>query len=360
MLGNMKALNIHVGPRARRHIEAHGLRPEDIRVIPAAAGGPKGLIVNHLDQFLFGEWLAQRQHTVHLVGGSIGAWRAATAAMPDPAEAFRKLADGYIHQHIDAEPGRRMPSPQRVTAAFRVTLQDFFGEDIPAILHNPRYRLHVLASRGRQVLRRETLPRAALGFGGLALGNAVSRQAVGLFMERTVFSTPGEPLPIPLNDLPTGRVALDEANFLPAMLASCSIPFVLEAVHDIPGATRGAYWDGGIVDYHIHWPYNAMKDGLVLYPHFQRQVVPGWLDKSWKWRHGATPWLDNVVLLCPNPAWVATLPGHKLPDRQDFTRLDTPVRIATWLTAVQEARALADDWQDWLHRGCPADALLPL
>jgi hypothetical protein len=39
----MQALRILAGPRARAHLSAHGLRREDVRIIPAAAGGPKGL-----------------------------------------------------------------------------------------------------------------------------------------------------------------------------------------------------------------------------------------------------------------------------------------------------------------------------
>lgn len=357
---SMKSLHIHVGARARRHIEANGLSPRDVRLVPAAAGGPKGLILNHIDQHLFGQWLPEGGHTVHLVGASIGAWRMATAAMQDPMAAFRALAHGYIQQHIEPEPGRRMPSAARITAGFTETLQSFFGDSVAGMLSHPRYQLHVLTSRGRQVLRRGSPSRTALGFTGLALGNALTRKAVGLFLERTVFSTPGEALPVPLNDLPTGRVELDTANFMPAMLASCSIPFMLEAVNDIPGAVRGAHWDGGIVDYHFHWPFSAMHEGLVLYPHFQRQVVPGWLDKTLKWRHRASPCLDNMVLLAPNPQWVATLPGGKLPDRNDFKALDTPQRIKVWTAAVAQARALADEWQEWLAKGCPADALKPI
>jgi hypothetical protein len=356
----MKALNIHVGERARRHIEANGLSPTDVRVVPAAAGGPKGLILNHLDQHLFGQWLPQGGHTVHLVGASIGAWRMATAAMPDPARRFRDLAQGYIAQNIEPEVGRKMPSPQRITAGFIETLKGFFGDSVGHLLHHPRFQLHVLTSRGRQVLRRGSPPRTALGFTGLALGNALSRKAVGLFLERTVFSTAGEALPIPLDDLPTGRVELDEANFMAAMLASCSIPFMLEAVHDIPGAPRGAHWDGGIVDYHFHWRYSAMDTGLVLYPHFQRQVVPGWLDKALKWRHRASPWLDNMVLLAPSPEWVATLPGGKLPDRNDFSRMDYPQRVRAWTAAVAQAEQLSQEWQAWLAQGCPVQALKPL
>ena len=115
-----------------------------------------------------------------------------------------------------------------------------------------------------------------------------------------------------------------------------------------------------LVDYHVYWPYASMASGLVLYPHFQQQVVPGWLDKSLRWRHRATPWLDNVVLLCPNPEWVRTLPRGKLPDRTDFTALAPTQRMKVWVEAVERSRQLAEEWQDWLSRGCPADVLKAL
>ena len=57
----------------------HGLRAADIRAVPAAAGGPKGLILNPLDRFLFGHWLTGPGPSVHLAGASIGAWRLACA-----------------------------------------------------------------------------------------------------------------------------------------------------------------------------------------------------------------------------------------------------------------------------------------
>jgi predicted acylesterase/phospholipase RssA len=284
----------------------------------------------------------------------------AVAAMPDPVRAFENLSRGYIAQHVDPEPGRKMPSAQRISASFRATLDAFFGQDLAALLQHPRYRLHITTSRGKRLLAKEGKARTPIGFAGLALGNAVTRKAVGLFMERTLFSTPGEPFPLPLRDLPTGRVELSERNFVPAMLASCSIPFMLEAVHDIPGSKRGAHWDGGIVDYHFHWPYSAMSEGLVLYPHFQQHIVPGWLDKALKWRHRPSPWLDNVVLLVPNPQWVAQLPGGKLPDRNDFAGLTYEERVRRWTEAVSRAAQLREDWCDWLDRGCPAADLLPL
>jgi hypothetical protein len=91
---------------------------------------------------------------------------------------------------------------------------------------------------------------------------------------------------------------------------------------------------------------------LVLYPHFQKAIVPGWLDKSFKWRHGATHFLDNTVVLAPDPAWVKTLPNGKLPDRTDFAHYGTDLRsrIAAWSTAASASARLADEFRQWLEQ----------
>ncbi|MDE2401655.1 MAG: phospholipase [Burkholderiales bacterium] len=356
----MKALHIHAGPAALRHLQQQGLRPRDVRLIPAAAGGPKGLILSHLDRHVFGQWLPQSNRTVHLVGASIGAWRMATATMPNPAQAFARLAHDYIHQYYEPEAGRKMPSPERVSEAFAQGLKNFFGSDVAQLLKHPWWHLHVVTSRGRQILRSGSPIRTPLGFAGMALGNALSRKCVGGFLERTVFSTAGETLPVALRDLPTAHLALTEENFMASMQASCSIPFWLDAVRNIPGAVPGAHWDGGMVDYHFHWNYASMAKGLVLYPHFQQAIIPGWLDKSFQRRHRPTSGLSNLVLLAPNPQWVARLPGGKLPDRTDFTQIDYSDRVRKWQGAVSESERLAGDWDDWLNRGCPANEVLPL
>ena len=98
----MSPLRILAGKKARAHLAQHGLQAADIRAIPAAAGGPKGLLLNALDQYLFGDWLAQpavanpAQKPIHLVGASIGAWRMACAASAKPAQALRELARLYV------------------------------------------------------------------------------------------------------------------------------------------------------------------------------------------------------------------------------------------------------------------------
>lgn len=362
----MRALRIHAGPRARQHIEKNGLQPGDVGVVPAAAGGPKGLVLGPLDRFLFGDWLPRSSHAIHLVGASIGAWRMATACLRDPVEAFQRLERDYIAQDYELPPGRKTPTAAHVTERFGQNLQSFYGGRIGEVLRHERFKLHIVTSRGRHVLGREHRIGTPLGYFGAFVSNSLHRKAMGMWLERVVFSAPetGQacPLPFGVDDYPTRQVELSEDNFQPALQASCSIPFVLNAVHDIPGAPPGAYWDGGITDYHLHLKYDCGQGAdLVLYPHFQQAVVPGWLDKGLKWRHRATPFLDNMVLLAPDPEWVRSLPNGKLPDRTDFARYGTDLqsRVKAWTHAVGESQRLADEFAEWLERPDPArvDAL---
>ena len=350
-----RALRIYAGPRARDHIARHGLAPQDVRVVPGAAGGPKGLILGPLDRFLFGQWLAGSTHEVHLVGASIGAWRMATACLDDPVAGFATLERDYIRQHYELAPGQKRPAPEFVSEQFGANLRAFYSGKIARVLAHPRYRLHVVTARGRHVLGREHRLRTPLGYLGAFVTNSVHRKAMGAWLERVVFSAPGAELPFATQDYRTRRVALTEENFQPALQASCSIPFVLRSVHDIPGAPPGAYWDGGITDYHLHLNYHSMGEGLVLYPHFQKAVVPGWLDKALKWRHGATHFLDNMVLLAPDPAWVRSLPNGKLPDRTDFTRYgnDLAARMQAWNAAVGASAQLAEEFAAWVAKPDP-------
>ena len=371
----MQALQIYAGPKARQHIAEHGLQPSDVGVVPGAAGGPKGLILGPLDRFIFGDWLAQSDHPVHLVGASIGAWRMATACLNNPAAAFERLERDYIAQHYELQPGQKRPTADFVSEKFGESLASFYGGRVAEVLTHPRYKLHIVTSRGRHLLGREHKLATPLGYLGAFLTNGLNRKAMGAWLERVVFSTADAALPFATSDYKTRQVALSEANFNPALQASCSIPFVLRSVRDIPGAPPGAYWDGGITDYHLHLNYNASdlianqaiksrasgtfdtetalnSSNIVLYPHFQKAVVPGWLDKGLKWRHKSTHFLDHMVLLAPNPEWVQTLPNGKLPDRTDFTRygMDLPGRVRAWTAAVRASQQLADEFQAWMDK----------
>jgi hypothetical protein len=353
----LKALRILAGPRARKHLQDRGLAPADVRAIPAAAGGPKGLTLLPLDGYLFGHWLPQSTQTVHLLGASIGAWRMAVACLPEPEAGLRLLADDYIMQSYPQE-GGRMPTARVVSQVFRAGIESRLGSRAAEVLSHPRFRLHVFTSRGRGPLHRPGPLGLPLGWAAAFAANALHRRALGHCIERVVFSDPRDPLPFGLNDFRTQRAVLSAGNLAPVVLASCSIPFVLEAVADLPGGPAGSYWDGGITDYHLHLPYASMAEGLVLYPHFLNQVVPGWLDKAWKARHRATPALDNLVLLAPRAEWLRSLPGGKLPDRSDFKTYahDHPRRQRDWRRALSESQRLADEFSDAVAGGRPIDA----
>lgn len=372
----MRALQLYAGPKALAAIAKNGLQPSDVCTIPAAAGGPKGLILGGLDRFIFGDWLAQSTQPVDLVGASIGAWRMATVCLEQPVQALERLEHDYIHQHYELAPGQKRPTAAFVSALFGQNLRAFYGGRVPEVLNHPRYRLHIITARGRHLLRAEHRWGTPLGYLGAFLTNTVHRKAMGAWLERVVFSSPDAlkpcaPLPFGTADYRTRQVPLSDANFSQALQASCSIPFVLQAVHNIAGAPPGAYWDGGITDYHLHLNYPGAAafatksgaahagdtraggiSGIVLYPHFQKSVVPGWLDKSLTWRHRATPHLDSMLLLAPNPQWVKTLPYGKLPDRTDFTHYgnDLAGRVKAWSTATRASTQMADEFAAWLER----------
>ena len=376
----MQALRLYAGPTAFKHLQRNGLQPHDVRVIPAAAGGPKGLVLGRLDRFLFGDWLRASAHTIHLVGASIGAWRLSTACLKDPVQGFDRLEQEYIYQHYDLPVGRKMPTADTISAVFGGNLRAFYARREDEVLQHPCFKLHIITSRGRHLLARDQALRTPLGFLGAYLANALRRKTMGAWLERAVFSSQHARLPFRSRDYPTRQFDLTANNLVPALLASCSIPFVLRAVHDIPGAPPGAYWDGGLTDYHLHLQYlrpkiamqkiattagstcpGDRKDtknspsataGLVLYPHFQKAVVPGWLDKRLTWRHKSSSFLDNMLVLAPNPEWVRTLPNGKLPDRADFRHygLDLASRAKAWTGAIAASQQMADEFAQWVQR----------
>ena len=373
----MKSLVIRAGPGAARHVREHGLRPADVGIVPGAAGGPKGLGLACLDEWLFADWLprgfANREQPIDLIGASIGAWRFAAicrghvgaAFSPDETRrALRIFANAYCEQYY----------PKKVDAAYitayaRDLIDKLFVGHERDVLTHPHYRLHVLAVRGKGILAREQRGRTHAGYALAALANAAGRRHLRHFLDRTWFSAAAEPDAMPFappfaphfDAFHTEYARLTPDNLADALIASGSIPLVLNGVRDIAGARRGTYWDGGIVDYHLHLPY-AQRGGIVLYPHFTDRIVPGWLDKMLPWRKARGPWLDNVLLVSPSRAYLERLPLKKLPDRKDFTRFvnDYEGRLRYWRFAMAESARLAEELADLIDTGRLAERLLPL
>jgi len=392
----MRTLNIQAGGRAIQHIRAHGLRPEDITMLPGAAGGPKGLGLVKLDEWLFADWLptgfAKRDAPIDLVGASIGAWRFASVCRgaidgqfsADKTRAtLRAFANAYTEQYY----------PRKVSAAYisqcaRELIDSLFVGHIDDVLTHPHYRLHVLAVRGKGILAREARGRTQAGYALAAMANTIGRQHLRHFLDRIWFYTNHkEPLLVGVseqNNLKTAAVrrnlpfeckqksvlfdpfhteyaALTLRNFGDALIASGSIPMILEGVRKIEGVSDGTYWDGGIIDYHLNFPY-AEREGIVLYPHFCNKIVPGWLDKMLPWRKARGAWLDNVVLVSPTQEYLDRLPMKKLPDRNDFMRYvdDNDARLNYWRVAMAESARLRDEFAELISSGEIANRLVPL
>jgi hypothetical protein len=214
----MHALRLYAGPAALDHIRQNGLRPQHVGAIPAAAGGPKGLILGPIDRFVFGEWLRATDQPVHLVGASIGAWRMATACLHDNVSALERLERDYIAQDFELQPGQKRPTAAQVSWQFRENLKMFYGGRVDQVLNHPRYRLHIVTSRGRGVLARDGRFRTPIGYAGAFAANAVHRRALGGWLDRVVFSsdTPHgtSPLPFDTDDFRSHQTALSGASRL--------------------------------------------------------------------------------------------------------------------------------------------------
>ncbi len=345
-----RSFAVHAGARAATHLRANGLAPTDIGCVPAAAGGPKGLALIALDRRLFDPargWL--RDAALELVGASIGAWRMAAAAMPDPLAALDRLAEAYVDQTY---PHR--PSPREVAEQCRRLARAVLG-DAQTIDARPGRALGILTARARGTLERGGT-RAA--FARAALANTLSRSQLAVHLQRVVFTAGGSRFPSAAFDrFGLDCVALDARNSEDALLASGSIPLLCEPVRNPQGAPRGEYWDGGLIDYHLLLPYSQLPK-FVLYPHFAPHITAGWLDKFLPWRKHARahPWLDNVLVISPSPAMLERLPNRKLPDRNDFDRygLDHGGRQRDWRRAMAESERFADDVMRWLERPDPS------
>ncbi|MDB5917430.1 MAG: lysophospholipase [Massilia sp.] len=351
----MNSLSFHAGPAALARLRSHGLRPADIGVVPAAAGGPKGLIFQALDQYLFGAWLTQAPRERMLIGSSIGAWRMAAACQADPVDAFARLGELYCGQRYSAR-----PSQAEIDAVCRQLLKDFVKGREHEILNHPHHRLHMLTVRGLGALAApQGRPAEMKGFAAAALRNLASRERLSGMLERVVVGDTRHGIGAawlrePFDGFTTHFADLSEDNLASALLASGSLPLVMQPVRALAGAPPGHYWDGGIIDYHLALPYSRLQGegggDLVLYPHFSEHIVPGWLDKAMPWRRAARGdrrgWLDNVIIVAPTADFLRSLPRGKLPDRKDFTHYgqDHDGRIRHWKQAMGEGQRLRDEF----------------
>jgi hypothetical protein len=344
----MRTLTLLAGADAYQIIRERGLRAEDVDVVPGASGGAKWLSIAGLDRYLFGELLQQpRTRPMHLIGSSIGSWRMACFAQRDPIAALGRGHRAYIYEQ------RYSPKPtaEEVGTVLGRALDLLLGATgVDEILSHPWARVHVITAEGRGLA---ASPRRSLLVAGLAMavaGNFVSRRSLALQMRRWIFHSAGAETPFAkLSDLPTRHASLTRENLRDVLLASGAIPLLVEGVR-IPGLAGGPHWDGGVLDYHLDLDFGA-GTGLVLYPHFYPHIVPGWFDKSLRWRRAGASNFRRALLIAPSDAFVASLPGGKIPDRRDFYAMPEDERMRRWQAVVDASTALGDELRELVESG---------
>ncbi len=350
-------------------VRERGLRAEDVDVIPAASGGAKWLVLAGLDRYLFGEFLrAPRTRPMHLIGSSIGSWRMACLAQRDPVAALDRAHRYYVHEQRYSS---LRPTPREVSGVLGAALDRLLGATgVGDVLSHPWARLHVLTTRARGPAAAARRGALLAGFGIAAAANVVTRRSLALQFRRAIFHSAGDATPFAaLADLPTEHHALTPENLRAALEASGSIPLLMEGVR-IPAADGrplpGTFWDGGVLDYHPDLDFGPAAAGggrLVLYPHFYAHVIPGWFDQRLGWRRvtsaGASANFRRAVLIAPSDAFVASLPGGKIPDRNDFYDVTQAERVERWQRVVDASAALGDELRDLVATGRVADAVQP-
>ena len=348
----MSDIRIFAGPRALAHLRAKGLQAADVTWLAGASGGPKWFVLYGMDRYLAGEFFADQAvrngaNPLRMIGSSAGAWRLACYAHSEPLAALKRLAERYARQTYTDK-----PDIYEISREARLMLDYTLGEQGAVdIAGNRDRRLYVIADRARGLLRSDRRLTLNAGLLLAAVSNMASRRLLGGFFERHVFhNRHDEPDPNWLRDFPTQYRVITPDNVREVLMATGSIPQVMERVTSMPESAGTVYRDGGITDYHLNLPFNH-QPGLVLYPHFYAGIVPGWFDKFARWRRANPAHFDNVVLIAPSREFVRSLPYAKIPDRNDFQRMTKEKRIEYWRQVLSESERLALNLRELVATG---------
>jgi hypothetical protein len=359
-------LVVRAGARARERLRAEGFHADLFGTLVGASGGAKWIVLRHLDSVLIDRVILPRSTPIDTLGSSIGSFRHACFAQSDPHGALARFDSAYVEQAYE---GTVQP-PQRVISeeSDRILAQLLGRDGAREICSNPLVRSHIVAARLRNDLGLDRGTRFKLQLGTGAALNLLSRRLLGRSFDRILFHSPPSrelneasatsgTLPLEFNDFDTHLHPLTEDRVQPSLLASGSIPLLMEGVKNTPGVS-GMLFDGGIVDYHFDFAFRR-RPGLVLFAHFFDRIVPGWFDKPLSWRRPSAEALDDVIMIAPSDEFVSALPGGRVPDRSDFLEFSTEERIERWRKITEKCRVLAEELEELIDRGGLADVVRP-
>jgi len=347
-----KSFHIKAGPIAMEHIKRNGLTPEMINVIPAAAGGPKWIVLYAFDKYLMKNWFADQKTKLHLVGASAGAWRMMCYATSNPIDTLQRFLNSYVEQSYP-----EWPTPEQVSSKMKEILQFSLADGgISDILQATNRHLHIITSGTNFKIREGS--NYKLQFGKIVLKNLVSRNWLKNDLQRVVFTNKKDSSTIfQLNDsINTRFESITKDTIMPALQATGTIPMLMNPVTEI-AYPNTLLWDGALVDYHIALSYNT--ENLVLYPHFSDRIIPGWFDKFVPWRRPSEQVTDRMIMIHPSKSFIESLPDQKIPDRKDFeTYFDQKdTRISNWYEVAKRGEEIVKEFDSLYQNGSLIDHL---
>ncbi|MDO7084873.1 patatin-like phospholipase family protein [Pseudocolwellia sp. AS88] len=329
-------LEIYAGKTALKTIKEQGFKQELFTSFLGASGGPKWFVLYCLDRYLFGEFFKDRTQTLNLIGSSAGSFRSSCFAQNDPLAAIERLATSYSETTYSAN-----ADAAEITGKARELLNGVFGSTGgQEIIDNPVFKAHFIVAKSKGLTASENKIIQGAGLLSSYLLNRIDRRLLKSQYERFIYQPANSSLNI--NDsygFKTTKIAFTPENIKDALLASGSIPMVMEGIRNIQNSPKGMYRDGGIIDY--HFDFNVKNEGLILYPHFSSNPKAGWFDKNLT-RKVSPENYDKIVMICPSQEFVNSLPYNKIPDRTDFTKMDSDTRIHYWKSVLADTEKLAD------------------
>lgn len=336
-------LDIYAGSNALKTIQTHGFKQELFTNFLGASGGPKWFVLLGLDKYIFGEFFKSRTIPLNIIGSSAGAFRAACFAQKDPVAAIERLAKHYSETVYS----KKADAAEISTKAKQLLDALFAEQGINEVINNPIFKVHFIVAKSHGLVSFDHKILQLLGLVKSLLLNRVSRKLLTAQYQRYVFQTANSDLSISdASGFDTSKHTLNRENTKSALLASGSIPMVMQGVKDIVGCSQGTYRDGGIIDY--HFDFKIKNKGLTLYPHFSSTLKAGWFDKNLARKVSASNY-ENTVLLCPSAKFIQTLPYQKIPDRKDFTTMDVELRFKYWRTVFAQSEQLADEFSVFVN-----------
>jgi hypothetical protein len=359
-------LVIRAGTRAAARLRAEGFHADLFGTLVGASGGAKWIVLRHLDTVLIDRLILPRSTPIDAIGSSLGSFRHACFAQAKPHAALDRFDVAYVEQAYE---GTVQPPQHVISEASNRILERVLGEKgAEEICSNGLVRSHVVAARLRKDRGLDRGRHFKLQLGTSATLNVLSRRLLARRFDRILFHTeePGTSSKIPaesakpvirFDDFETHFHALTPDRVRSALLASGSIPLLMEGVDTVPGVP-GMLFDGGIIDYHFDFGFRR-REGLVLFAHFFDRIVPGWFDKPLAWRRPRAEALEDVLMVAPSDAFIASLPGGKVPDRNDFLAFSTKERIARWRGITEQCRVLADELDELIATNRVAEAVVP-